>query len=328
MPSAKRARISKLDKQLPDTALMKDTYISEASSGFFGLPLEIRNAIYDLLWIDQKTIVVAQRHSKLDITAHFQSTGCGKRFGRNRFLKENDKQLPMWLLVNKLSLREATAQFTRNSHFILRPLPTSKLYRPLPPTTIMLPGLARSISLPDMSLQSPTMPIRGRFLPNNGKVQSITIPFSSGDSTWLENLADYLHKQNRVERLHLALQYPVLSFTYRPQQVKVDLAPIQRLLEVLENLQTIEVEFYHQERGMGFGSAPKGIVVEQELQDEVRNVVWSAWGTDVKVKSEMSRVLPRGFGGSGGFGRFSQMMYRPSKSRFTKSGSGEGRCEE
>lgn len=231
-------------KRIRKDALMAAEYVVDTSSRFFRLPLEIRHQIYDLLWRNNGPIATTQSTSKMDITAYFKTTDIPESmfFPQSRGNRPPAASLPTWLLTSKLFLREAVARFNFRSHWLLCPISSSGPYKRLPLTTIMIAGLAKSLSLGNSTFRHFGEPLI-LWESNTAKV---TMHLCHRYIQWLSNLTDYLQGENAVEHLNFGLTY--LSDTsyhcHHVQQYNIDLRPIERLAASLPRLNTVNITFF------------------------------------------------------------------------------------
>lgn len=107
-------------------------------------------------------------------------------------------------MISKLFLREAMARFNYKNHWLLRPTSTTRPYLPLPTMTLMIPGLAKSLSLGEWNFEQglSVETLRRR------KITDLIVRFGDSDAKWLNNLADYLQEQDQVEHLALTITHP------------------------------------------------------------------------------------------------------------------------
>lgn len=233
---AKRPKYEQPSKSIPSDALMTAAYVGDTSSLFFRLPLELRNRIYDALWQGDKTIAVVQHSSKIDIRPYFDDDDVlerDDRFGRYRTYQEAQQHsslkhqqptapLPDWLLTSKLFFREAMARFDFESHWLLRLMSRAGPYMPLPTTTAMVPGLAKSLSLGEWSFE------RSLSLdtPRQRGITEITVRFGNSDINWLNNLAEYLDEHNQVQCISLGIVHPSFD-EMQGLYATSDMAPIE-----------------------------------------------------------------------------------------------------
>lgn len=293
MPSRRRTRISKTSKQLAHNAFMKGTVTANTTLGFFKFPQEIRDHVYKFLWEDRKVIGVVQRHSKIGIDAHFDDNDDEEdaisasvhapHNSRHSYSDMGTRRLPAWLLLNKLFLREAMARFNAHSTWVLRRMNHAGAYAPLPRATIMIPGLAKALSLARISFQRPLSEVTMR----RHRTRQVTIKFSDADANWIENLAAYLHQQNQVQKLAISLQYPFVDFKLEgTHKIKIDLRPVQGLLRVPEQLRCFEVELLKAPEHAYYKK--HSTVFKEEVFDQVVDTVVSVWG-EYDVEEEAGR---------------------------------------
>ena len=262
-------------QHLDSDALMLTIQIGDLNS-FFKLPLEICNMIYEYLWGSKvislklprsKIRVVAYRncltHDKFardrDLFAHFEKSKLPSRSSDPK----SARHLPHWLLISKLFLREAMAISNKDAHYVLSTYMGSRSvpYSALHPLTIMLPGLARSLTVGPLML----IYTKEDFSMSDYQVvtnaTSTNVHFAASNAGWLANLAKCLEDQNEVQYLCVAMQYPYVgeggwrnrypSFfgssdieeRLRTLDVCVDLKPLEDLLQALARLESLELAF-------------------------------------------------------------------------------------
>jgi hypothetical protein len=179
-------------------------------------------------------------------------------------------------LISKLVLREAMAIFNKDAHYVLSTYMGSGNvpYSAIHILTIMLPGLARSLTVGPLMIMCTKEEFNMSSSQAITNTTSATVHFAGSSAGWLANLAKCLKSQNSVRDLCVAMQYPYVEEGPRKQVVCVDLRPLEALLEVLEALTSLELAF------LNLSEQQSG---RHDVQTACLRLVQAMWGSHVAV---------------------------------------------
>ncbi|KAH6612590.1 hypothetical protein C7974DRAFT_445344 [Boeremia exigua] len=183
-------------------------------ASFLALPRELRDQIYDALWISTPKITLLDHPSKGRIVACYKS------------LVTRETALPTWLLTNKQTLSEATAQMVRHGTWIVR----LRSDYDAPPGTVLSPTLARRLTLTlTHALEGP----RPRW-PH--VVRDATLGPSRENAACLAHALEHIAGSRNARDVRL-----VLELVREEPGARLDLAPLEAASCLRPGLRSLEV---------------------------------------------------------------------------------------
>lgn len=202
------------------------------TSGFFKLPLELRDMVYHEIWNTQEYPWVERFQRKSKIWIYYDE---------ERLLRGKS---PVWLLTNKQIFVEGMKQFELRSYIYIGP--TRSLYSyavsiknplvfatsgPLPPCT------ARWLHLQRMDFKQWGVGL---------KKDRNEFRFLKSDTHWIQRLAETLGGLNKVEKLTFQIDHPASTRRILDiSTVKFDLSPLQSLVAACPRLKILIIDVKH-----------------------------------------------------------------------------------
>ena len=257
--------------------------VNAVSSPFIKLPAELRNQIYDILWCDVKAPGVALRSCKVEIKVSGRNRSLAERaFGSSHDLYG---PLPNWLFTSVQILQEGLSRFANRREYSLgrirKPFQTFSL------TTHLIPNLLQSVTLAPFDFPRPSY-----FDEDFDEVpldsEKLVYRLNQSDIKWLNSLAAFFQEGNRLKRLHMKLNHPMLLFRTEWEAV-FDLAPINTLLSTLRHLQTFEiclrnVPELHRRTGTRFN-------VNHSLANNIRSIMQVAINSSIVETKDLGSAI-------------------------------------
>jgi hypothetical protein len=263
---------------------------------FFGLPLEIRNMVYDTLWKSKNRVAAYHEPSHTGILAYYNGMVLDQTDLRTgeAICAEEDRVwrpsraagLPKWLLINKQTVKEGMAQFHLKANWNIWSL-VPRYGNPLdePPRTpeapLMNPRHARSISLPRMLIQNEERVFSIWFRYDN----IVEILLRQDDRVWLHSVIKNLGDAPHIRKLQISIGCPYLDFNrnigreYNGKPFRVEM-PLQgsfrELIKGCKALEQLEVDIFHYDY-----SQYAEEVLDTEYLNNIRPEIMAAMGGDV-----------------------------------------------
>ncbi|KAJ8115944.1 hypothetical protein OPT61_g2529 [Boeremia exigua] len=182
---------------------------------FLDLPRELRDQIYDALWLSTPKITLLDHPSMGRIVACYKSQ------------PTPETALPTWLLTNKQILSEATAQMTRHGTWIIR---LRSEYDAQRTGRVLSPDLARRLTV------TLTHPLEGPRPRWPHVVQEAVLSPSKENIKCLARVLEQVSRSNNARDVRL-----VLELVREEPHVRVDLSSMEAASCLRPELQKLEV---------------------------------------------------------------------------------------
>ena len=203
-----------------------------ATSGFFKIPLELRDTVYHEIWKTQGFPWVErfQRKSKIEVYYDEERLVRGKR--------------PVWLLTCKQIFAEGITQFELKSDMYIGPTRSLYSYAVLikKPPVFATSGPLSPCTTRTLHLQRMEFKQWGVGL----KKDRDEFRFLKADTHWIQCLAEMLGGSNKIEKLTFQIDHPASTRRILDiSTVNFDLSPLQSLMAACSRLRILVIDIRH-----------------------------------------------------------------------------------